>query len=777
MKKILVILFLQFSIVFAANQAVRKIFLVGDSTVTNYNASAYPMAGWGQVLQKYINPNVFTIVNRAIGGRSSRSFIEEGRWTSVKNEMVAGDFVFVQFGHNDRDFSKAERYTPPADYYNYIKQYVNEARAKGAIPVLVTPMVLNAWRNGALRNVFTESGAEYVQRMKQVASELNVPLIDLNQKSWDFVNTIGVDYATRFVYNTYLAGEYPNYPSGLTDYTHFQEMGALKMADFVVEGIQALNNHTDVGQISNALLAQYRVTVSSNVTAAGTITRSDSYPKDATVTLKALVNSGHTFLYWKNALTNTVVSTNNIYFFTMGTSSVSYIAVFDNDASSDCAGTSGGGAVLDNCGVCIGGNTGKIACGSSIQAETACEVDGVLSETSNGGFYGEGYVNTTNLVGSNAIWSFTSEIAQTTSASIRFANGGTTNRNMTLKVNDIVVGDVVFAPTGSFTTWTTVEVNLPLIQGGNKIELISITDGGGPNIDLFAFQNTTVITGGCSTDCSGLLGGTATIDDCGVCSGGGTGLVPNTSCVDCNGEINGTAVIDNCKICTGGSTGIIACSGGLQGEEVCAIDGILLESSNSGFLGEGYANSNNELGARMSFDIMATTSKNIDLQVRYANGGTASRDAFVFVNGSSEATLLLPITGAWTNWKTTVVNVSVETGTNEIVFEANSLGGLANIDIITWSDSDISFEGCPLETSMEYQQFEVVQNFPNPFYTTTTIHVSNESNYQILNVQGQVLESGKCTSSCKIGSSLEVGVYELIVFSNEKKAIQKIVKQ
>ena len=498
MKKILLLLFLQLSIVFAANQAVKKIFLVGDSTVTNYRESDYPMAGWGQMLQRFLTSSNFVVDNRAIGGRSSRSFIEEGRWNTVKNAINAGDFVFVQFGHNDRDYSKAERYTPPADYKNYLKQYVNETRAAGGIPVLVTPMVLNAWRNGAKRNVFTESGAEYVQRMKEVANELNVPLIDLNQKSFDFVNTIGVDYATRFIYNSYLAGEYPNYPNGLNDGTHFQEMGALKMAKFIVEGIQSLKNHADVGQIATSLLSQNQVTITSNVQGAGTITHSDSYPLGATVTLKAMVNSGHKFLYWKD-VTNKVVSTNNIYFFTMGSSPVSYIAVFDNDnvVNTDCAGVIDGKAVVDNCGICTGGNTGVIACVGEVQGEEACSIDGVLIESINSGFIGEGYANTDNVVGASVHYFVKATSAGNYTFTCRFANGSTTNRDGILLINGTASGIVSFGSTGAWTDWKTVTITANLTQGRNEITITASTEGGLANLDVITWSSSAVSNAAC----------------------------------------------------------------------------------------------------------------------------------------------------------------------------------------------------------------------------------------------------------------------------------------
>jgi len=776
MKKILLLFLFQFSIAFAANHAARTIFLIGDSTVTNYRESAYPMAGWGQVLQHYINSSEFVIDNRAIGGRSSRSFIEEGRWGSVKSAMVAGDFVFIQFGHNDRDFSKAERYTPPADYKTYLKQYVNETRALGGIPVLVTPMVLNAWRNGALRNVFTESGAEYVQRMKEVANELNCPLIDLNQKSYNFISTIGADYATRFIYNTYVAGEYPNYPNGLNDYTHFQEMGALKMADYVVEGIRSLSNHADVGKIAASLLPRHSVTITSNVAGAGTITRSDSYPAGATVTLKALTNQGHTFLYWKNAQTNTVVSTNTIYSFAMGTRAVSFLAIFDKDNTPDCAGVPKGTATIDACGICTGGTTGKIACTTSIEAENACSVEGIKLESINDGFTGQGYVNTDNSIGSNAIWNLISETQQTIKANVRFANGGTSDRSMTLYLNDQNLGVISFPSTGNFTTWASTTIDLPLKSGGNKLEFVSTTESGGPNIDLFAFNTNTVTIGTCTLDCNNEFGGTAANDDCGVCSGGNTGLIPNASCSDCNGVLNGTAKLDNCGICIGGTTGLTACTDELQAEESSIVDGIKLETINAGYKGDGYANTENRLGASIRFCLDVNQSGDYILLFRFANSGTTSRGGKILANNSQVGTLSFPPTANWSDWKVEAATCTLQEGKNEIILEALTESGLANLDLIAWSSPDLSKSSCII-TGIQTMDNSSITLSPNPFINSATMTTETPVDYTIFNIQGIVVESGICNKNCDLGEKLHPGIYKIIFTTREKTTSKTIIKQ
>nr|WP_224772556.1 Ig-like domain-containing protein [Pelagicoccus enzymogenes] len=306
------------------------LFLVGDSTVASYGSSSYPQRGWGQELQAFLFDGEFEVVNRARGGRSSRSYIEEGLWDNVKAELSPGDYLMVQFGHNDRDWSKEERYTPPEDYKVYLAQYVNEARALGVEPILVTPMVMNAWRNGAMRNVFTESGNDYAGSMKEVAAELGVPLVDLNAKSHAFFSALDYDTAGRFYFNTYVAGEYPNFPNGSGDGTHFQEMGALLMAKMIAEGLRELQADPVAGVLADALTAQYPISIKANDPSLGRVSLSTELPEGVQVTLKALAAEGQSFVSWKDGQNNPVTE-ENIHTFEMGPEAASFIAYFNDE--------------------------------------------------------------------------------------------------------------------------------------------------------------------------------------------------------------------------------------------------------------------------------------------------------------------------------------------------------------------------------------------------------------------------------------------------------------
>ncbi len=203
------------------------VYLCGDSTVMTYNESYYPQAGWGQMIWKYFNSNV-SFVNRAIGGRSSKNFVEQGRLDSILSVIKPDDYLFVQFGHNDATVNNEDRYAAPyTTYKEYLKKYIDGARAKGAIPVLITPVARLNYSNNTFKNDFPD----YCTAMKQVAQENNVPLIDLMTLSLNHYASIGYDET----YKLYLVS------SNGTDYTHFTEAGADVIAKIISQEVKKLN--------------------------------------------------------------------------------------------------------------------------------------------------------------------------------------------------------------------------------------------------------------------------------------------------------------------------------------------------------------------------------------------------------------------------------------------------------------------------------------------------------------------------------------------------------
>lgn len=222
------------------------VYLIGDSTLSIKEVKYYPETGWGMPFRYFFDDGV-KVDDRAKNGRSTRSFIEENRWQPVVDSLKAGDYVFIQFGHNDEVPTK-RTYTTPSDFVMYLTKYVNETRAKGAFPVLITPVA---------RRSFDEQGnvidthKQYAQLVRDVAKKLDVPLIDLSKTSMESLQKLGPK-DSEFLYNHLEPGENPNYPKGRADNTHFNELGARKMAELVLAGIRDLHlpleNHIGVSK-------------------------------------------------------------------------------------------------------------------------------------------------------------------------------------------------------------------------------------------------------------------------------------------------------------------------------------------------------------------------------------------------------------------------------------------------------------------------------------------------------------------------------------------------
>lgn len=211
-----------------------KVWLIGDSTMSVKDVKAYPETGWGMPFVYFFDSTV-TVDNRAKNGRSTRSFIEEGLWKPVQEQMQEGDYVFIQFGHNDEVPTK-RAYTTEPEFRNNLKKYIADTRARKAFPVLLTPV---ARRKFDSTGHIVETHAVYAQLVRDVAKEEQVPLIDLSEKSKTLLQQLGPE-DSKYLFNHLVPGEHPNYPEGKTDDTHFSELGARKMAELVLADIRNL---------------------------------------------------------------------------------------------------------------------------------------------------------------------------------------------------------------------------------------------------------------------------------------------------------------------------------------------------------------------------------------------------------------------------------------------------------------------------------------------------------------------------------------------------------
>jgi lysophospholipase L1-like esterase len=205
------------------------IHLAGDSTMAEKQPDKRPETGWGEALQAWFDERQVRVVNHARNGRSTRTFIEEGRWQRLLDALEPGDFVFIQFGHNDQSRHKTDRYTPPRQYRANLARFVREARARQAKPVLLTPVVRRRFDE---EGVFYDTHGEYPDLVRAVAAELSVPLLDMHRDSEAVLKLYG-EGPSRALFLVLPPGRYENYPDGLDDNTHFSPAGAQVMAGLV----------------------------------------------------------------------------------------------------------------------------------------------------------------------------------------------------------------------------------------------------------------------------------------------------------------------------------------------------------------------------------------------------------------------------------------------------------------------------------------------------------------------------------------------------------------
>lgn len=210
------------------------VYLAGDSTCANKAADKRPETGWGEMMQKYFDPSKVVIDNRAQNGRSTKTFIGEGRWQAIVDKLKSGDYVFVQFGHNDESKEKGERYTPPDAYRANLIRFIGDVKGKKASIVLLTPVMRRKFDKDGN---FVDTHGEYPDIVRSVAKEYKVPLIDMHRKSEYVIKKYGVE-GSRALFLQLKPGESPNYPNGIEDNTHFRPAGADEMAKIAIDGVK-----------------------------------------------------------------------------------------------------------------------------------------------------------------------------------------------------------------------------------------------------------------------------------------------------------------------------------------------------------------------------------------------------------------------------------------------------------------------------------------------------------------------------------------------------------
>ena len=245
---------------------VTTIFIIGDSTAAKKDLSkGSPERGWGMALQQYFDEAYIKVDNHAVNGRSSKSFIDEGRWDKVLALIKPGDYVIIQFGHNDEK-AQPERHTDPGSTFDYnLSRYIRETRERGGIPIVMNPVVRRNWGkpseggepigtsidDEALRNttateapLLSEGSGEvlidthglYAVAPRDVAQRMNCLFVDANKITHDLEQQLGVE-GSKKLHMWYKPGEHPALPDGRQDNTHYNEYGAKVVAGLLADAL------------------------------------------------------------------------------------------------------------------------------------------------------------------------------------------------------------------------------------------------------------------------------------------------------------------------------------------------------------------------------------------------------------------------------------------------------------------------------------------------------------------------------------------------------------
>ena len=220
-----------------APRAPLTVHLVGDSTMADKPDPEHnPERGWGQALPAFFDSTT-VVRNHAVNGRSTKSFIAEGRWDTVQRALRPGDYVFIQFGHNDEKVEDSTRYAA-ADgaYRDNLLRFVRDARAARAIPVLFTPIVRRQW---SAAGQLTNTHGNYPDAVRAIAGQQNVLLIDLELLTAELLKSYGNEPSkSLFVWTT--EGQFPAFPVARSDNTHLSPAGARLVAEIAAKRVRAL---------------------------------------------------------------------------------------------------------------------------------------------------------------------------------------------------------------------------------------------------------------------------------------------------------------------------------------------------------------------------------------------------------------------------------------------------------------------------------------------------------------------------------------------------------
>lgn len=229
------------------------IFMIGDSTMANKDISGGKMErGWGMMLKNFFTEDVI-VDNHALNGRSSKSFISEGHWQKIVEKIKPGDYVFIQFGHNDEKDDPKRHTDPGTTFDENLRKFVKETRMRGGIPVLFNSVVRRIFTNSTTAvadddtrsnssadlvegDTLVDTHGDYLLSPRNVARELDVPFVDANKITHDLEQGLGPDKSKK-LHMWYLPNEVPSLPKGRQDNTHYNVYGAYVVAGLLADAV------------------------------------------------------------------------------------------------------------------------------------------------------------------------------------------------------------------------------------------------------------------------------------------------------------------------------------------------------------------------------------------------------------------------------------------------------------------------------------------------------------------------------------------------------------
>jgi lysophospholipase L1-like esterase len=272
------------------------LYVIGDSTASSYDGGSYPRMGWAQVLQSFFERDSVRVFNKALSGRSSKSYYHEGAgWPSVKATIQTGDFLFIQFGHNDSKPDTARFTDPFTTYQEYLTRYIDEARALGATPVLMTSIHRNSWSSDTLS--VKDTHGDYLVAVRELAQEQNVALIDMAILTDSLYEALGYTHTTEQVFLNLSSNLYPAYLNGNDDNTHLQENGAYELAKLVADAL-AQQTNSQVAPLQPGLLDMVKVPLGITPTGSGYVQGPRYFPVEVEKSLLAKAAPGYEFKAW-----------------------------------------------------------------------------------------------------------------------------------------------------------------------------------------------------------------------------------------------------------------------------------------------------------------------------------------------------------------------------------------------------------------------------------------------------------------------------------------------